>query len=335
MSPDLDQVRRFNRLVTQRVGALEEAYLSRDRPLAEARLLWEIGPEGAEVRELRARLGLDSGYLSRLLRSLEQAGLVEVSASSADGRVRTVSLTPRGSTERQELDRRSNDLADSMLRPLSERQRADLLKAMAEVERLLLASMVEVAALDPRSPEARWCLSEYFAELSGRFETGFDAAASRPVADGDLVPPAGVLLVASLFGAPVGCGALRLHGAEPAEIKRMWVGRSVRRLGVGRRVLAELERLAQVGGAERVRLDTNRALVEAIALYRSSGYLEVAPFNDEPYADLWFEKRLGPSDPPAMVGSVSQSAGSARLSVSPGPGGGVPRETGSGGQSGG
>lgn len=70
----MDVVRRFNRTVTQRLGALDDSYLARDRPLAQSRLLWEIGPGGAEVAALRTRLDLDAGYLSRLLRTLEGAG---------------------------------------------------------------------------------------------------------------------------------------------------------------------------------------------------------------------------------------------------------------------
>src|SRR5438309_7671437 len=94
------QVRSFNRLVTERVGALNDHYLSRDRPLGEARLLWEIGVEGCDARELRARLDLDSGYLSRLLRSLEAAQLVSIQPNEDDKRVRTVRLTPAGLAER-------------------------------------------------------------------------------------------------------------------------------------------------------------------------------------------------------------------------------------------
>ncbi|HXN78903.1 MAG TPA: MarR family transcriptional regulator, partial [Candidatus Dormibacteraeota bacterium] len=81
------QVRRFNRIVTQRVGALNEHFLSRDRPLGEARVLWEIGPEGRDLRSLRADLELDSGYLSRMLRSLEAAGLITVGPKESDRRV--------------------------------------------------------------------------------------------------------------------------------------------------------------------------------------------------------------------------------------------------------
>ena len=85
----VEQVRSFNRTVTQRIGALDEEFLSRARPLGQARVLWEIGRDGCDVRLLRARLDLDSGYLSRVLRALEGAGLVAVRPSEADGRVRT------------------------------------------------------------------------------------------------------------------------------------------------------------------------------------------------------------------------------------------------------
>src|SRR6185312_2676687 len=107
----VDQVRRFNRTVTQRVGALNDRFLARDRPLGEARVLWEIGPGGCDVRSLRARLDLDSGYLSRLLRGLEASGLVRVAPSRRDRRVREARLTPAGLAERSALDRGSDELA--------------------------------------------------------------------------------------------------------------------------------------------------------------------------------------------------------------------------------
>src|SRR5262245_26715969 len=129
----VEQVRRFNRAVTERVGALRDHFLGRDRPLGEARLLWEVGAEGAEIRELRARLSLDSGYLSRMLRALEHERLVDVEASAADGRVRRVRLTKRGRAERAELDRRADVLARGLLQPLSEDQRERLVAAMGEV----------------------------------------------------------------------------------------------------------------------------------------------------------------------------------------------------------
>jgi len=279
----VERVRRFNRTVTQRVGALDEAYLARGRPLGQCRVLWEIGDGGSEVRALRARLDLDSGYLSRLLAALRADGLVEVVAA-ADGRVRTVRLTPAGAAERGELDRRSDDLAAGILAPLDESQRDRLVAAMGEVERLLIASMVRVAPAEPDQPEARACLDAYAAELAARFDTGFDPARSNPF-EGAL------LLVATLHAEAVGCGALRLHDSY-AEVKRMWVAPTVRGLGLGRRLLAELEATAAARGVRALRLETNEALTEAIALYRSAGYREVPAFNDEPYAHHWFEKEI-------------------------------------------
>jgi DNA-binding MarR family transcriptional regulator/GNAT superfamily N-acetyltransferase len=286
----VSQVRRFNRIVTQRVGALDDRFLARDRPLGAARVLWEIGDYGCEVRALRERLELDSGYLSRLLRSLEAAGLVAVEPGERDRRVRVARLTPTGIDERAVLERRSEELATSFLAPLGASQRARLVGAMGDVERLLTAAMVRIAPVDPAHPHAQHCLREYAAELDRRFEHGFDPARSISAAPHELRPPAGLVLVASLRSEPIGCGALKFHDGEPTEIKRMWVAGSARGLGVGRRLLAELEARA---GAAVVRLETNRALTEAISMYRSAGYTEVAPFNDEPYAHHWFEKRLG------------------------------------------
>ncbi len=292
------QVRRFNRTVTQRIGALDDAFLSRDRPLGQARLLWEIGPDGSDIRLLRSRLDLDSGYLSRLLRSLQDDGLAVVEQNGSDRRVRTARLTGRGLAERALLDQLSDDAAASVLGPLSGPQRSRLVTAMAEVERLLVASAVRVARRHPAHPDARSCLRAYFGELGRRFDGGFDAGRSLPAADDELIPPAGLLLVATLHGEPVGCGAVKFHPDGPADIKRMWVAPAVRGLGLGRRLLAGLEAHAAAGGVRTVRLETNRALAEAVALYRTAGYREVAAFNDEPYAHHWFEKNL---DEPAPL----------------------------------
>ena len=297
------QIRSFNRTVTQRVGALSDAFLGRGRPLGQARLLWEIGPDGAEVRTLRARLELDSGYLSRLLRSLAADGLVDVRRSRTDGRVRTARLTRRGLAERAELDRRAGDVAASILRPLTDGQQDRLVSAMAEVERLLAASAVRVSVCDPRHPHARFCEQAYFAELARRFDDGFDPAHSHTASVAELTPPAGLLLVATLHGEPAGCGALRFHGRGPAELKRMWVAPDRRGLGLGRRLLAELEVHAAANGVRVLRLETNRSLAEAVTLYRTAGYREVTPFNDEPYAHHWFEKRIGPARRGHMVGA--------------------------------
>jgi len=288
----VERVRGFNRTVTQRLGALGDEYLSRGRPLGASRVLWEIGESSVDVRALRVRLGLDSGYLSRILRLLERDALVAVEQSREDARVRIVRLRDAGRAERELLDRRSDELAWSLLEPLDAHQRARLLEAMGVVERLLTAGLVEIRIEAPTSATARFCLHAYLAELDARFEGGFDPDRSISADEDELVEPRGLLLVARLRDEPIGCGALKLHGSDPVEIKRMWVAPEARGLGLGRRLLAELERHARERGATVARLETNRALTEAIRLYRTAGYTEVAPFNDEPYGDHWFEKKL-------------------------------------------
>jgi DNA-binding MarR family transcriptional regulator/GNAT superfamily N-acetyltransferase len=288
------QVRSFNRSVTQRIGALNDEYLARRRPLGASRVLWEVAADGTDLRALRERLDLDSGYLSRLVRSLERECLVVVEPGARDKRVRTVRLTEAGRAERELLDRRSDELASSLLASLSDAQRRRLVEAMGAVERLLTAGLVVVTVEDPASTAARSCIESYFAELDARFDAGFDPSRSISAAVEELTEPAGLLLVARLRGEPIGCGALKLHGREPAEIKRMWVAPTARGLGVGRRILGELEGEARRRGVGLVRLETNRTLREAGGLYRSAGYMEVEAFNDEPYADHWFEKRLAP-----------------------------------------
>lgn len=293
----IDQVRRFNRAITLHVGALENSYLQRGRPLSEARLLHEVGRDGADVRTLRERLKLDSGYVSRLLRSLEAQGLIEIGANESDGRVRRVVLTAKGVTEVATYEALSDELAASFLTPLDPSQRDRLVNAMAQVERLLRAGTVEVRLESANSAAAQWCLEQYFTELAARFDIGFDPTRSNPASPEDMTPPAGFFVVAWLDGAPAGCGALKIAQEGTGEVKRMWTAPSARGLGVARRVLRALEAKAQEVGLARLRLETNRTLTEAQALYQGEGYREVAPFNSEPYAHHWFEKTLKSTSP--------------------------------------
>ncbi len=288
----VQRVRSFNRLVTQRVGALDESYLKRGRPLGEARLLFEVGPEGADLRALRDRLALDSGYLSRLLNSLTAQGLVEVGKDARDGRLRRATLTRRGRAERAAYGRLSDALGASMLAPLDSSQRERLVEAMGEVERLLRAGRVELSFESPASADARACLDAYFREIAERFEAGFDPARDRTPSDDELTPPKGWFVVARLEGEPAGCGALKRVDNATGEIKRVWTTPSARGLGVARRVLRKLESAARDDGLITLRLDTNKALTEAHALYRKEGYREIERFSDNPYAHHWFEKRL-------------------------------------------
>ena len=244
------------------------------------------------MRLLRSRLGLDSGYLSRLLRSLERAGLVKLAASGSDRRVRVARLTAAGRAERAALDERADEHARSLLAPLSTRQRERLVAAMREVERLLIAASVEITAVDPEHPDARYCLAEYVAELNRRSERGFDPSAGVTALPHEVRPPAGNFFVAYLHGEAIGCGAVKHHAGAPTEIKRMWIAPAARGLGLGRRLLDALEACALAGGARSARIETSAVLTEALALYRSTGWVEVPAFNDEPFADHWFEKTL-------------------------------------------
>jgi DNA-binding MarR family transcriptional regulator/GNAT superfamily N-acetyltransferase len=288
----VEQVRRFNRTVTERVGALNDHFLGRERPLGEARLLWEIGPDGCEVRLLRSRLGLDSGYVSRILRSLEAGGLVEVAASARDARVRVARLTAAGHSERAALDERADGLARGLLEPLRPQERERLVAAMRDVERLLTVASVEIRAVDPAHPDARYCLAEYVAELNRRSDRDFDPSVGATVLPREVRPPAGAFYVAYLHDDAIGCGAVKHHGGAPAEIKRMWIAPAARGLGLGRRLLERLEACALAGGARSAHIETSAVCTEALALYRSTGWVEVPAFNDEPFADHWLEKVL-------------------------------------------
>lgn len=295
MGDSLAQVaafRRFNRYFTRRVEVLTDEYLGQGRPLGAARVLFEIG-SGASLRELRTRLGLDPGYLSRIIRSLQDEGLVRVSAHPGDARLRVAELTPAGEAELAEQDRRANGVVEGLLGTLAPEQRQELIIALARAERLLRQGTTSVRTVDPESDDARACLAGYVAELQERFPEGFDAA--------DLVRPeevrgdAGAFLVAYEDGDPAGCGALRTLEAGTGEIRHVWVAARARRLGVARLLLTGLEREAAARGFGAVRLGTHRALAEAIQMYRNSGYTEISWYGDDPHASYCFEKRLSPS----------------------------------------
>jgi DNA-binding MarR family transcriptional regulator len=286
---DIEKVRSFNRLVTRQVGALNDGYLGSGRPLGESRVLFEVARNGDTTpRDIRARLGLDSGYVTRMLRSLERDGLISSAPDPDDGRTKRLTLTTKGRAETARLDKISDDLAAAVLEPLTPDERARLLEAQKEVRRLLAISMVTMEEEDPASPDARWCLDHYFAELSQRF--GLDPTKTL-AAD-----PTGidVFLMARISGQPAGCGALKTLDSSTGELTRMWVDPAHRGLGIAQRLLDDLEAAARARGHGRVRLYTNRALHEADAMYVRAGYAEIPRYNDDPYADNWLEKRLGP-----------------------------------------
>jgi DNA-binding MarR family transcriptional regulator/GNAT superfamily N-acetyltransferase len=283
-------LRRFNRYFTRRIGVLDDHYLGQDRPLGEARLLFEIGHDGASLRELRSRLGLDAGYLSRMVRALEAQALVRVSVHPTDSRLRMAELTPAGLVEVKEQNRRANRLAEGLLSGLDARQRDELTAAVAVAERLLRLAAITVELVDGASRDARDCLAGYAADIDDRFPEGFDPAAL--VRPHEVSGDSGAFLVAYEEGRPVGCGALRRLESGVGEIRHVWVHPVARRLGLARRILLGLERQAVERGYEVVRLDTHAVLTEAQAMYRACGYTEIPRYDENVYAAHWFEKRL-------------------------------------------
>ncbi|MEQ4305777.1 MarR family winged helix-turn-helix transcriptional regulator [Plantactinospora sp. B6F1] len=303
MTEQARSLRDFNRYYSQRIGLLTDRYLGQDRPLSEARLLYEIGA-GAALRDLRGRLGWDSGYLSRSLRSLEGQGLVQLRTAETDGRVRIAELTAAGTAELAELDRRSTAAAAELLAPLTGTQRAELIAAQRRTRRLLRLATVTIEGMGADSAAARECLTGYAAELSHRFPEGYD---SRALADpAELGGTGGAFLVAHEQGRPVGCGGIRTLGPGVAELCHLWVHGDARGLGLGRRLLAELERQAVTRGLHTVRLGTHRSLPEAAALYRSAGYREIPAYGDSPYNQVCFERTVAGGvpggSPPSLDG---------------------------------
>jgi len=226
-----------------------------------------------------------------MLRALEAQKLTTSRRDPSDGRVRRVTLTAKGKREWVVLDRRSTDLAASLLAPLGASQRECLLAAMAEVERCLRASAVTIEVADPFSEEAVACIQAYFQELHERFDEGFTPELTVSAHPEELVPPLGYFLLAHLDGAAVGCAALKIKARGVGEIKRMWVASSARGLGIAQRLVESLEALAVAAGIDVLQLDTHRRLTEARRLYERNGYAEIAPYNTNPYAHHWFEKR--------------------------------------------
>lgn len=287
---ETEVLRRFNRTYTQRIGALEESFLGLGPPLGASRLVFEIGEAGATVRELRTRLGLDSGLLARQLRRLEGEGLVTVAPDPIDRRRRTARLTPQGEAFRARLDERSELLAARLVAPLTPRQRQRLTAALATADLLVRAATVEMCTVHPAAPEARAAVDSYFGELDRRFPGGFDPG---PVADDEAMAPGrGAFVVATSDGHPVACGGVQPLAPRTGEIKRMWVHPDWRGAGLGSRLLRHLEAVASSLGHEVVRLDTNETLVEAVAMYERAGYQRIDRYNDNPYAQAWFEKVL-------------------------------------------
>ena len=151
---------------------------------------------------------------------------------------------------------------------------------------------VDLRPDDPDGEIARWCLGEYYRELGLCFENGFDPGEKSYSGAGKAQPSRVHFVLAWRGREAVGCGSLIWADNIVGEIKRMWVAPAARGLGIARRLLRHLEDQARAEGLKHVRLDTNRVLISAQALYRSAGYADIPRYSDNPYAHHWFGKAL-------------------------------------------
>lgn len=285
------RLRRFNRAVTREVGALDTSFLGRGRPLGAARVLQLVRPEGTDVALIRDRLGLDSGLTSRFLRSLEREGLIETGSDPDDRRRRIARLTPKGQAEMAAYEAIGHDRAAELIARAGARA-DELVAAMDLIATLLNRDQLQIRQSDPDSPEALACQQAYFDEILARVAIARPEYFPLPDPGADSYrPPKGRFLIAWSDDLPVACVALRALEGKTAEVKRLWVHASARGQGLSRKMMARVEDEARAMGYERLRLDTNSALTEAIALYSATGWTDIPPYTTPP-ADVWMEKAL-------------------------------------------
>ncbi len=290
---DVDQitrVRNFSRLVAIEVGALEDSFLNRGRPLGSARVLNAIGLGYVNVSDLRAFLKLDTGLLSRLLRGLEAEGMIETNPNPVDLRSRTTKLTQKGEEEFEVYETLSNERAAGIL--AKHKNARHLLNAMDIVTIALSREDIVFHEVNYTSDVATKCLNAFATELSERLNTGFDLENSGDPELSQMQRPHGTFVVAQLGDMPLGCVGVKGNGTAVAEIKRMWIAPAARGLGLARRLMKTSEDAARALSITTLRLDTNRILFEAVNLYKNMGWTEIDRFNDDPYPDIFFEKKL-------------------------------------------
>lgn len=285
------RLRRFNRAVTREVGALDTSFLGRGRPLGMARVLQLVRPEGTDVALIRDKLALDSGLASRFLRSLEREGLIKTDTDPADRRRRIARLTTKGQSEMAAYEAIGYDRAARLIAKAGSRA-GEVVAAMDLIATLLNRDQLDIREADPDSPEALACQRAYFDEILARVAIARPEYFPLPDPGADSYrPPRGRFLVAWSDDLPVGCVGLRELNHRTAEVKRLWVDASARGQGLSRRLMAAIEAEARLMGYQSLRLDTNSALTEAIALYRATGWTDIPPYTTPP-ADVWMEKPL-------------------------------------------
>ena len=276
----IDAVRRFNRFYTRRIGVLRAGLLGSPYRLTEARLLYELAQGGqATASALGRDLGLDLGYLSRLLQGLKRRGLVRARRAAHDGRQSLLALTAKGRQAFAVLDSRSRDATGAMLSPLPEHDRERLVGAMRTVEGLLNNKRGEIALREHRPGDLGWVVERHgalYAEEYGwderfealvagivaRFVKHFDAARER-------------CWIAEIDGERVGAVLVVKQSRSAAQLRLLIVEPAARGRGLGRRLVEECIAFARAKGYRRLVLWTQSNLAAARALYRRCGFRRV------------------------------------------------------------
>ncbi|MGR3712585.1 MAG: bifunctional helix-turn-helix transcriptional regulator/GNAT family N-acetyltransferase [Shimia sp.] len=286
----ITRIRRFNRAVVRETGVLDQSYLGRGRPLGPARVLHAIGPDGAELETVRHYLGLDKTLLSRFLKSLQDEGMLTLERDTTDGRKRIAQLTEAGRAEHTAYNALSDAQANAML---DRHHKAEaLLDAMDLIASALGQDEITFVTVDPRSPDALYCLHAYYAELDRRIAIGFDVTQSADPDATDMMAPRGTFILAMSDGLPLGCVGLKGTDKGYGEIKRLWISPAARGLGLAKRLMLKMEQSARDLDIPLLRLDTNSKLGEAVKLYETNGWTQIERFNDDPYPDVFFEKAV-------------------------------------------
>jgi DNA-binding MarR family transcriptional regulator/N-acetylglutamate synthase-like GNAT family acetyltransferase len=280
----VEAVRRFSRFYTRQVGVLNEGYNGSEFSLTEARIIYELAHlEVATASDLVKALGLDPGYLSRIVKSFEERGLVQRQVSQSDGRQYLLSLTEQGQQRFAELNARSRTDMGHMLSALTARQQKRLIAAMSEIETLLSAEPERSAPyiLRPHQPgDIGWAVQkhgELYAQEYG-FDETFEALAAEIGAKflRDFDPKKERAWIAEKDGENIGCVFLVKQSDEIAKLRMLLVDPKARGLGVGKRLVEECVRFARNRGYRKITLWTNDILATACHIYKNSGFKLVA-----------------------------------------------------------
>ncbi|PRX62545.1 MarR family transcriptional regulator with acetyltransferase activity [Nonomuraea fuscirosea] len=269
-------MRAFNRFYTKVIGALQAGMLDSPYSLTEARVLFELAQaERMETGELRGLLGLDAGYLSRILTRFEADGLITRERSAADARKQLVRLTPGGDEVFTGLDARSAEVIGRLMSGLAEADQERLVSSMAAIRSLLSAAERErepYVIRPPRPGDLGWVVERHGALYSSEYGWGieFEQLVARIVGDLDLTRDTG--WIAESGGRRVGCVFYVRQDATTAKLRMLLVDPAARGLGIGRRLVEECLRHARAEGCKRITLWTRDSLVSARRIYQAAGF---------------------------------------------------------------